>query len=232
MRVAADARGMTLIEIMVALAILVMMMTAVWTSFSGTTDAIEDTEAIQDRYATVRAALNRMASEIGGAYLSFNRPQYETRHFTLFEGREDFGNDNLTFSSFAHLRMRKDANESDQSMIQYFLDRDAEDSGRMHLYRRESRRLNGDLPEDLEQYDPAYVLLEDVDSLNFEYWDPTEKDWIKEWQTTVRELQADRLPTRVKIEIGLKDDDDDVELFTTQTLIFMQEKIDLSKDGN
>jgi general secretion pathway protein J len=223
------ARGMTMVEVLVAMAILAMMTVSVWSSFAATTKAMDEVGKIQDRYAGVRSALNRMASEISMAYLSFNRLSTETRHFTLFEGRADFDKDNLTFSNFAHLRMRMHANESDQGVIQYFVADDAENGKRQHLYRRETRRLMGDLPEDLENFEAGYVLLEDIKSLDFEYWDYINQEWLEEWQTTSRSAQPDRLPQRVKITIGIEDEDGEEEFFTTQTVLFMQEKIDFSK---
>lgn len=221
--------GMTMIEVLVAMAIVTIMMLAVWRSFSATVTATEMTVDIQERYSTVRNAMDRMAAELATAYLSFNRNPAETRHFTLFEGRSDGQGDSVTFSSFAHLRIRRDANESDQAVIQYFLEQDPEDNTRTHLYRRETKRLTGDLPEDLRRYAPAYVLCEDVESLEFEYWDTTREEWLDEWRTTVAEGQPDRLPPRVRIKLGILNDDREVQYFVTQTILPMQEKIDLAK---
>jgi general secretion pathway protein J len=222
-------RGMTMVEVVIAMAILAMMTVSVWSSFSATVKATEVVGDVQARYNGVRSAMNRMASEISMAYLSFNRPPGEVKHYTLFEGRADFDKDNLTFSNFAHLRMRMHANESDQSVIQYFVADDPEDSNRQHLYRRETRRLMGDLPEELENFEAAYVLLEDVKKLQFEYYDVTNDEWLEEWQTTVSGAQPDRLPQRVKITLVIEDDEGEEELYTTQTILFMQEKIDFSK---
>lgn len=222
-------KGMTLIEVLVAMGILSVMMFGVWRSFSATMVATERTTIIQERYSTIRNAMDRMAAEVSTAYLSFNRSPAEVRHFTLFEGRTSTKGDSLTFSSFAHLRIRRDANESDQTVLQYFLAQDPTDSSRQHLYRRESTRLTGDLPEDLRRYAPAYVMCEDVESLEFEYWDPLRLDWVDEWRTTSAEAQADRLPPRVKITLGIMNDDREIEYFTTQSLLPMQEKLDLSK---
>jgi general secretion pathway protein J len=221
--------GMTMIEVLVAMAILTIMMLGVWRSFSATVVASEMTGDIQERYSTVRNAMDRMSSEIATAYLSFNVNAGETRHFTLFEGRSSGDGDSLTFSSFAHLRIRKDANESDQAVIQYFLAADPEDSSRTHLYRRETKRLTGDLPEDIRRFAPAYVLCEDVTSLEFEYWDPIRLEWLDEWRTTVTEGQPDRLPPRVRIKLGITNEDREVQYFVTQTILPMQEKIDLGK---
>lgn len=221
--------GMTMIEVLVAMAIVSMMMLGVWRSFSVTVTNGEMTTEIQERYSTVRNAMDRMAAELATAYLSFNVMPGETRHFTLFEGRNDSSGDSVTFSSFAHLRIRRDSDEGDQAVIQYFLAQDPEDSSRTHLYRRETKRLTGDLPEDLRRFAPAYVLCEDVHSLEFEYWDPTREEWIEEWRTTVTDGQPDRLPPRVKIKLGIQDEDREIQYFVTQTVLPMQEKIDLSK---
>ncbi len=221
-------RGMTLIEVMISLAVLGMLMVSVWSSFNGTLRAMEVSEQIQNRYSIVRNGMLRMESELSMAYLSFNRPLDDTKHYTLFEGRDSFDSDSITFSAFAHLRVRKDADESDQSVIQYFLLADPDDKSRTHLYRRESRRLTGDRPEDLERYYPAYVLVEDVVSFDVKYWNVQDLDWQEEWRTTALDFQPDRLPPRVKIRLGVLDGDD-IVYFTTQVVIMMQEKIDLSK---
>jgi general secretion pathway protein J len=221
-------RGMTLIEVMISLAVLGMLMVSVWSSFNGTLRAMEVAEQIQNRYSIVRNGLLRMESELSMAYLSFNRPLDDIKHHTLFEGRDSFDSDSITFSAFAHLRIRKDADESDQSVIQYFLLPDPEDADRTHLYRRESRRLTGDRPEDFERFYPAYVLVEDVVSFDVKYWNVQDLDWQDEWRTTAVDLQPDRLPPRVKIRIGIQDGDD-VVYFSSQVVLMMQEKIDLAK---
>jgi general secretion pathway protein J len=224
------SRGMTLIEVMVSLAVMSMIVVAVWSGFRGTLDGMAASEKIQMRYAIVRNGLSRMESELTMAYLSFNRPMDEARHFTLFEGRDGFNTDDLTFSSFSHLRMRKDANESDQSLIQYFIETDPEDSSRRHLYRREARRLTGDKPERLGEYFPAYVMIEDVVEFDVKYWDTKQNEWLDEWATMRNDMQPDRLPPRVKIRIGALDELGERVDIVTQVAIPMQEKIDLGKD--
>lgn len=223
------ARGMALIEVVVAMAIMSMVVVAVWSSFQTTVKAIELSEQSYDRYQGIRGALNRMANEISLSYLSFNRPPDEAKHYTLFEGRPGAEGPTLTFSAFAHLRVRKHANESDQSLIQYFVAQDPNDSGRKHLFRRETPRLTGDLPEELERYAPAYILCEDVERIEFMFWDQLEEDWRPEWSTVSNDAQPDRLPQRVMISLILVDDEGEESRFTTQTTIYMQEKLNLSQ---
>lgn len=222
-------RGLTLIEVMISFAVLGMMVISVWSSFKGTMKGMETSEEIQDRYAIVRNGVARITSELSMAYLSHNRPLDELKHYTLFEGRDSFETDSVTFSAFAHQRVRKDSNESDQSVIQYFVMQDPDNPRRTHLYRRESRRLTGDKPEDMEQFYPAYVLIEDVVSFDVKYWDNRNLEWLDEWRTMQLDMQADRLPERVKLKIGVRDGDDIVYV-TAQAILPMQERIDLGKN--
>jgi len=221
---------MTLIEVMISLAVLGMMVVSVWSSFHGTVRGMETSEEIQTRYSIIRNGLARLTSELSMTYLSYNRPPDDPNHYTYFEGRNEFGTDSLTFSAFAHLRMRQDSNESDQSIIQYFVQDDPEDSSRSHLYRRETRRLVGLKPEDLEEYFPAYVVIEDVTEFDVKYWEERQKEWIEEWRTTAVDMQPDRLPRWVKIKVVVNDGTGDPLEFHTQAALTMQERFDLGKE--
>jgi len=226
----ARQRGLSLVEILVAVAMMTMMTASVYASFSTTAQSMRNAEKSQQKYAVLRNCLARMGAEISMAYLSHNRPAGDEKHYTLFEGRDQFYSDSLTFSAFAHIRMRKDANESDQSVIQYFLFKDPNDANRTHLYKREARRLMGDLPEKLEEWFPAYVFCEDIKSFDVKYWDNKRIEWRDEWRTIKQDMQPNRLPERVKITMGVWDPDIGKEVkYVTQTLIPMQERIDFSR---
>lgn len=226
----ARQRGLSLIEILVAVAMMTMMTASVYASFSTTAQSMRSAEKTQQKYAVLRNCLARMGTEVSLAYLSHNRPAGDERHYTLFEGRDQFNSDSLTFSAFAHIRMRKDANESDQSVIQYFLAKDPNDANRTHLFKRETRRLMGDVPEKMEEWWPAYVFCEDIKSFDVKFWDVKRIEWRDEWRTMKQDMQPNRLPERVKITLGVWDADLGKEVkYVTQTLIPMQERIDFSR---
>lgn len=231
MRTRTRSRGLTLIEILVAITVMTMMTLSVWTSFRSTAQSMKYAEQLQVRYSIIRNSLSRIAGELSMSYLSFNRPADEERHFTLFDGRDQFNRDSVTFSAFAHLRMRKDANEGDQSVIQYFVERDPTNNARTHLFRRESKRLTGDNPDNkFQELNPAYIFCEDVKSFDVKYWDNRKNEWVDEWRTVKKEMQPDRLPERVKVTLGIMDPNNEREIkYTVQTLLFMQEKLDFSK---
>jgi general secretion pathway protein J len=222
-------RGITMIEVLIALAVLSMIVMSVWSGFRGTIRGMQASETIQMRYAIVRNGIARMQSELGMTYLSFNRPLDDARQYTLLDGVDNGKQDDLTFSTFSHLRMRKDANESDQSVIQYFLEKDPDDPKRTHLFRRETRRLTGDKADQLDEYFPAYIMIEDVEEFDVQYWDDRQREWIDEWRTTRNDMQPDRLPPRIRLKIVVLDDEDLVP-FVAQATLPMQEKIDLGKE--
>jgi len=222
-------RGITMIEVLISLAVLSMLTMSVWSGFRGTINGMQATETVQMRYAIVRNGLARMQAELGMAYLSFNRPLDDARQYTLLDGVDNGKQDDLTFSAFAHLRMRKDANESDQSVIQYFLEKDPDDPKRTHLFRRESRRLTGDQADQLDEFFPAYIMIEDVEEFDVQYWDDRQREWIDEWRTTRNDMQPDRLPPRVRLKLVVLDGGDRVP-FVAQATLPMQEKIDLGKE--
>jgi general secretion pathway protein J len=227
-----SARGLTLIEIMISLAVMTMMVVSVWSTFKGTLQGMETTEEAQKKYSIIRNGLSRLEAELTMTYLSQNRRVDDIKHYTLFEGRDNFSTDSLTFSAFAHLRMRKDAKESDQSVIQYFVEADKEDSRRTHLYRRETRRLTGDLPEQLEQFAPAYVVIEDVVEFELKYWDNRQREWLDEWRTMKTDMHPNRLPERVWIKLVVKDFDGQLTEFNAQVVLMLQEPIDLGKKSS
>jgi general secretion pathway protein J len=213
-RQARGAAGFTLVEIMLAIAILTTMLTLVWASFSLTAKSKAKAEAISERYHQLRLAMHRMSREISMAFLSKNEITGTLRPRTMFVGKRESQIDELTFSSFAHMRLREDAKESDQSLITYFAAPDPEDRSRTNLMRRETRRLGVEKPG---EEGPAYVMMEDVVGLHFEYFDATANEWREAWNTTSADGQADRLPAKIRILLTIRDEKDKEVTFRTAT---------------
>ena len=210
--------GFTLIEVMLATSILTVMVTLIWASFSITTKSKRRAEAISDRYHQVRLAMHRMAREISMAYLSKNDMVGTVNPRTMFMNKRSTPIDELTFSSFAHMRMSEDAKECDQSLITYFGAPDPEDRSRMNLMRRETRRLGVEKPgED----GPAYALLEGLEGLRFEFFDANANEWREQWSTLSADGQPDRLPVKIRIFLTVKDERGKEVTFRTATRTHM-----------
>jgi general secretion pathway protein J len=215
-------RGFTLLEIMVAMAILATVTTLIWSSFRDTFRTKKQVEDISMRYRTLRVALNRIARDISQAYLSQNEDTGQAERRTLFVGKRKFDIDELRFSYFGHQRLYQDADECDTAQVSYYGMKNRE-TGKMDLMRRETRRLQYLKIED--NAGETDLLCDDVVRLKLDYWDARDKQWREEWVTNVADGQPDRLPARVRVTLTVRDERGKEIPFATEARIPMQEPL-------
>lgn len=215
-------RGFTLMEIMVAVAITALMGTVVAMAFQTSFRAKEVVEGEAEHYRMVRVALNRMAREIGSAFVS---DRYDPKRYrdsndrpTNFVGERD----RLLFTTFAHQRLYTDSKESDQAVVEYFVETSTEKGsrGRQDL----KRRVNPNIGERMDRGGTTDVLFEGVKKLEFDYWDSERKQWDDEWDTRRNEKKS-FLPTRVRITITALDENGKEARYTTQARIMLNTEL-------
>ncbi len=217
-----STRGFTLMEVMIAVAITALMGAMVGMAFQTGFHAKEVVEEEADHYREVRVAMNRMAREIGAAFVS---DRYDGRRYrdqndrpTNFVGEED----RLLFTTFAHQRMYTDAKESDQAIVEYSLQASSERGAgsRQDLMRRE----NPNVEDRMDRGGTTDVLFEGVKKLEFSYWDSDRKEWVDEWDTRRTEQKA-KLPTRVRITVVALNEDNQEVRYTTQTRVMLNTEL-------
>jgi general secretion pathway protein J len=194
----AHSPGMTLVELMIAVAVLAMITSMVWASFSETTRTKTVIEERQARGHEVRLAMSRMAREIAEAFLTknySNEGQLVTTPKSIFASEDRPPFDRIDFAAFAHHRLYRDANESDQSEISYFVTTDRQDRSMDNLVRRESSRID----EDPRHGGTVLVMVEDVAEFDLTFFDVQSQEWVDFWDTASLDGQPDRLPAFVKI---------------------------------
>ena len=216
------ASGFTLIEVMLALAILAFLTTILWGSFSQTAANKRAIESAQERLHTVRVALMRMSREIEMAYLSDSENTALTERRTFLTGSSHADVDELTFSTFAHQRLRAGLAEGDTALINYYGARDPDDRRVVNLMRRETRRLQAENPSTLPG--ESYILCPDVLRVRFTYYDHKKKEWDNEW-TTMNASGAQYLPTHIRITITILDERGMEVSYSTDARIQMTEKV-------
>lgn len=206
-------RGFTLVEVLIAMAITASMAVMTIGVLRSMDRASEVARQQDERYAGARVALARMTRELSMAFLSDN---YDSDRYreppTLFIGRDD----EVTFSTMAHVRLYRDAKESDQSLVAYKLDSDPDGGGKA-LFRREKVRLD-DEPDRGGRTD---LVADHVTSLRLQYWDTRRREWVREWTTRGTDHPKE-LPPRVRIELELTLADGRVEKFATEARIEMR----------
>jgi general secretion pathway protein J len=190
------ARGFTLVEVLVAMAITAIMGAMVAGAINQVGNAAEATRAQSERYGEARRALTRLSAELAMAFTSdhYDRARYANGRPTVFRGRED----EVLFTTMAHVRLFRGAKESDQSVVEYSIDRDPENRDADALFRREKIRIDDD-PEDGGHRD---LVARGVKRLTLSYWDATKKEWVREWDTS-RVERLNELPTLVRAELEL-----------------------------
>lgn len=212
------ARGFTLVEVMVAIAITAILGALTIGTFRQVGRAGDLVRAQTERYAAARVALSRIGRELSMAFVSdhFDPKQYRERP-TLFRGRED----TILFTTMAHERLYEDARESDQSVVEYAVDADPEHRGEQALFRREKARIDAD-PERGGRRD---VVADRIAGFRLSYWDSQRKEWVREWSTRATDHQNE-LPDRVKVELELKLDDGKTEKLSTEARIAITRPLD------
>jgi general secretion pathway protein J len=215
-------RGFTLLEVMIAVAILGMIGAVTWKAFDGAYGLKSRIEHAEERDQTARAALQRMAREISQTFLSehYDHKRFRTRpsFFRLKDGR---GEADLLFTSFAHERLHLDAKESDQAVFQYRMERD--ESGNNSIF----RRVKPIIDEEPERGGEKALLAEDVLKFTVQAWDPKDREWRDEWDTNSASRTGQILvPPRVKIAITLKDENGKEKLWSTQARIALDQPLD------
>ena len=216
------ARGFTLLEVMIAVAVLAMIGAVTYKAFDGAYDLKHRVERAEDRDQTVRAALERISREVSMTFLS---EHYDHKRFrerpTFFKLKDGRGEADLTISSFAHERLHVDAKESDEALFEYKLDRD--DDGNRSLF----RRVKPNIDEEWERGGEKAVLANDVLKFSVQAWDPKEREWRDEWDSNSPERNGQVLiPPRVKIALTIKDEQGKEKTWSTQARIVLGQPLD------
>ena len=193
---------MTLLEVLVSLGILAMISLLIYGAFDSLSRGRRGEAIRVDRARQGRDAVDRITHEMQSAFLSLHNPAYlglVTRQ-TAFIATNNSTFDRLDFASFAHRRMQRDVQESDQCEIGYFVVKDPDHDDKMDLVRREQA------PIDFEPKKGGVinVLAEDVELFDIRFLDPLTSQWVESWDTMQATGQFNRLPLEIKLTLVLK----------------------------
>lgn len=223
MRARNPQAGMTLLEIMIAIAVLVVMMTLAWKTIANTSESKKTFEHYEERNHELRMALGRIVRDFEAAYLSANETPNAVYPRTMFVAKSSGKVPQIRFSTLGHRVLWADANESEQTVISYLPHDDRDHPGVVDWVRREQRRMSNELPdEEPADYD---VLVHDIVSAKLEFWNWKNNDWQDTWDTTQADAQKGLLPSRVRITVTTKGPDDKEVKLTSEARIWMQETL-------
>jgi general secretion pathway protein J len=196
-------RGFTLLEIILAVSVLALVGTMIYGGFAQTALNKARVEADVEHSRVIHMALERMVRELTMAFVSTHvNPSLDLRVVdTVFIGEDNGTDDRIDFTSFSHRRLYRNARESDQNEISYFVTEHPDEPGVLVLARREQNRID----DDARRGGKSQILVENVEEFNVEYFDPLLTDWVQTWNTEDVLAQPNRLPTQVRIRLAVKD---------------------------
>ncbi len=232
--------GFSLIEVMVATVLMALMGALLMTSINSSVKAKDSVEHISSRYHEARQAMSRMSREISMAYLSKHMNASEPTFTTQFKGEKD----SLYFSAFGHVVRQKDAKESDQQVLGFYLATDKNNQQSL------MRRMQANLNLDVTKGGRAQVLCPNVTKLEFSYFDSRYEKWQDSWisdpasgdtiampnskpEDGKKELATNapqpwRLPGFVKISMTVQMDEAETMTWVSETEIPVQDPLDLN----
>ncbi len=194
------AQGMTLIEVMIAMTIFAAVGALVYGGFAQTSRAKTKLEAQLNRYHELSSAMERMVRELSMAYVSMHyNPLSSLQSMrTAFVGKDSGFGDRVDFTSVSHTRIYRDAKESDQNEISYFLTDHPRGDGKVL-----ARRMQARIDAKPQEGGRVEIMLEDVLGFELEYLDPVNWEWQTSWDTMSGTGQVNRLPAQVRIKLTI-----------------------------
>jgi general secretion pathway protein J len=197
-----EQRGFTLLEVLISVMIFATISLSLVVSMSNSFEIKRKVTSLNERYHEGRQVIRRVTREVRMAFLRAQPPEEVQEEqpavLTRFLGEED----EIYFANNAHIRLRAEGRESDQSEVAYFLRRPSYDTPYRSptLFRRESRRVD-DRPD---HGGLTWPVVDGVKSFKLEYWDDAKEIGDDAWQRSWDSDDNKLLPARVRITLELE----------------------------
>jgi prepilin-type N-terminal cleavage/methylation domain-containing protein len=193
-------KGFTLVEVMIAAAIMALIISLLYGAFAGSIKTMEISSQGGDCYRRARVILNRMTHEISCAYLPSQGKKEITDIQYAFIGEDraedDLPRDSLSFTTTA-LPLKGPSHGLKE--VGYYLAPDPETDEPTFLMREDTT------PDDhADEGGRSYLLAEGVWGIDFTYYDERGRDW-KRWDSTAA-IFGGKIPRSVRISLFFKDE--------------------------
>jgi type II secretion system protein J len=220
--------GFTLLEVMIAVAIMATIMAVLFTTYSAAVERAARTRELSQMYHEARVILELMASDLRTAYVKEATEQAQQTLQQQARARlysfvgEDLSEtgapmDKLVFATILP-SSRTDTPETELCRITYRLELVVESPRERMLV----RRVNCSLDPAATNQDHLYLLTDLARGLDFKYYDDRGNEHV-EWDSGTSS-GGKRLPARVKIMVLLTDHHDQVRPFEMSTELVMSKQ--------
>jgi len=193
-------RGFTLVEVMVAAAILALIVSMLYVAFASSVKTMEIGTQGGEIYRKAGVVLHRMAQDISCARLPSKEGDTSAQYAFIGEDKTEDGvpQDTLTCISTAQPLQGPSRGIK---QIGYYIAPDSETNKLSLMMTEDTTPAPGNSPEHVGK---RMLLAEGIEGLDFTYYDSQGREW-KRWDTTTP-VFATKLPQLVRIAIFFKDD--------------------------
>jgi general secretion pathway protein J len=211
-----DDNGFTLLEVLLAVAVLGMVMAMLSLTVSGTTKVVDAIERQEEIYHQVQITLHRITEDLAAAVptkeVAFTGQKNEV------DGRRA---DTLVFASLAHLVLNPEKQQQGVAVVRYQLQTGATDARRWKLLRSDTLLLPGGSGS--QEEDRPFLLADNLRSVRFVFTDQLGQKFDS-WGEAVNSNEpqmAPSLPAAVHctLEFWLDPEKETVQTFSTEVLL-------------
>ncbi len=205
--------GFTLLEILIAIAILALVVSSLYGAYSGTLETTEKVENVRDVDQAARLALMQMADDFKSIYYQKSEENTESSPFHFGGGMEaeDEEKPVVEFASTSHLGFDMNFPNLRINRVRYVLEKQPGNERYHRLIRQEFpfADLTGDWGE------TAIELADGVEELTLTYYNEDGQEF-SQWDTKAKETEG-FLPRRVQIRLQMAGKES--RLFTTSVAL-------------
>ncbi len=203
-------KGFTLLEVLVSMAILVIIMAALYSAYTTNVEAIQIARQNGEVHQTARIVLDRMSKDLQSALIEVSVPSDKIKLGLVGEDREIDGRraDRIDFTTVTHLPLTEKGPASDLCEIGYLIEENSEDKVLVLL-----RRDDPSVDEDFTKGGSVQEMARNVLEFNLTYQDSRGEESDK-WNT-LDGMPASGLPLLIKVRLVLKDELNREHVFST-----------------
>jgi type II secretion system protein J len=194
-------KGFTLLEVLVSMAILVIIMAALYSAYTTNVEAIQIARQNGEVHQTARIVLDRMTKDLQSALMQVSIPSDKIKLGLVGEDHEIDGRraDRMDFTTVTHLPLTEKGPASDLCEIGYLVEEDSEDKVLVLL-----RRDDPSVDEDFTKGGSLQEMARNVLEFSLTYQDSRGEESDK-WNT-LEGMPASGLPVLIKVRLVLKDE--------------------------
>ena len=213
-------KGFTLLEVLVSMAILVIIMAALYSAYTTNVEAIQIARQNGEVHQTARIVLDRMTKDLQSALIQTSVSSETIKLGLIGEEREIDGRraDRIDFTTVTHLPLTEKGPASDLCEIGYLIDEDSEGEGLVLL-----RRDDPSVDEDFTEGGSLQELARNVLEFSLIYQNAQGED-SDQWNT-LEGMPTSGLPVLIKVRLVLRDELEREHVFITAVHPELAERI-------